>query len=161
MASHPVPVFKKALSDALIAVLPNSALYGSPNELSDVTGLDGSHLAVFWSDEVPFAADQTVMTGATQWFDVIYDLTLIIQQVGVTTGQDAYAVDVLAYDTSMTALHVIANDPTIAMTLNTAGYRNSYGVHVGTGQVSTGIDSQNQRGARIELPIQFHTRLTP
>lgn len=153
-------LFKKALTDALIVRIPNSAVYESPSEYQDIMGTDGSGVGVWWLDETEVEYSvEVAMGGAPQQWDEVMHPTLVIQVIGLDTTDDQYAVDVRADTYLGHVIAILSSDQTAAIPLLSADNRNTYGIP-SSARVVTGVDAQNMRGCRYELKLEVRSRIT-
>lgn len=153
-----VPTFKQALITALLAVEPDVVSYDSPMSLADALGQDGSGESVFWLDEIETAYDLVVVHANHLQIDETADLTLVIQCVGRTTDSTQATLDTRAAEIQRAVFHELAGDPNLLIG-DTADLRIVRALPVGAGSWSSGVDSQNQRGVRIELPVRLEARI--
>lgn len=154
-----LPELKQAVVTALLARIPNSVDYDSPTEAEDIYRADGSRVGLWWGDDADCELSVDVVTGGPQWFDEMAHPTLVVQVVGKDTDDTQYAVDVKAFNALGHLFAVLASDPTVGVALSQADYRNAYAVPE-SWTYTSGVDSQNMRGARLEVRLTVHSRLT-
>ena len=152
-----LPTFKAALISSLASTYTNTVSYDSPMSLSDALGLDGSGESVFWLDECEASYELTVIHANHLRFDEVATPTLVIQCVGRTTDTTQQTLDARAAEIQFTVFSILAGDPNVLIGATTD-------LHIvraipSTATITTGIDSQNQRGVRIELGIRLEARI--
>lgn len=151
--------FKKALTDALVARIPNSVAYESPADFAAVMGSDGSGVGVWWLDDTDVTYQINVMTGGPQWYDETYTPTVVVQVIGLDTSDTQYDIDLRADLYTGHVLAILSSDPTVAIALSSADNRNTHAV-AATGRIVTGLDAQNMRGCRREIQLEVKSRIT-
>jgi hypothetical protein len=146
-----VPLVKNALVELIADQYPSSVTYQSPTQMSELLGEDGSGLGIWWLDD---GTDITWNLNVVQKplrFDETATIVLVIQSLGVDTDDTQLALDTQCAEVLATVIGFCASDPSLAIPW-TADYSNIV-VTPQTGRMPTGVDSQNQRGSRIELTL--------
>jgi hypothetical protein len=156
-AGTSLPRFKQALTDALQARV-DVVSYQSPTQMSEVLGEDGSGSGVWWADDTTAEVAVNVMTGTDHWWDETVHPVLVIQCLGVDTDDTQAVLDARAANLLGHVLAVLASDPSVGVGVD-ADMRNVRAVPE-SWTYTTGVDAQNQRGARYELRLMLEARIT-
>lgn len=144
---------------ALQARVSNVVNYQSPADASAAMGADGSGVSVFWLDDTNAEIQLNVVHGGAplQWDEVVHPV-LVIQSIGIDTGDTQSIVDTRAANILGHAMAILASDPSVGLTLN-ADSRQIRAIPE-SWTYSTGLDSQNRRAGRYELTITLEARIT-
>lgn len=153
-----LPRFKAALTAELQARVPLVVSYDSPTDASELLGEDGSGQGVWWLDNTEAELVVPAFKAGAQWYDEVCHPTLVIQCIGVTTDDTQSVLDSRATNLLGHALAIIASDPSVGLATDADSRLIVCTPESWT--YSTGVDSQNQRGARYELRLMLEARVT-
>lgn len=154
-----LPTFKAALIDALRTAEPLKVRYESPASLQDALGEDGGGESVFWLDTTDASYALNIIHGPDHLqFDETAEPTLVIQCVGRDTDDTQAVVDARAAGLQYEVFKILATDPNVL--IGADADMQIVRAIPGNATWTTGLDSQNQRGCRIELGIQLEARIT-
>ena len=153
-----LPRFKTALTAALQARVSNTAAYESPSDASELYGADGSGQGVWWLDNTEAELIVPTFQAAPQWFDEVAHPVLVIQCIGIDTSDTQSVLDTRATNLLGHALAILASDASVGLALN--GDTRLIRATPESWTYTTGVDSQNQRGARYELRLMLEARVT-
>lgn len=152
-----LPRFKRALIDNLTGYVDN-AYYQSPQQPEDMHGADGSRVVCWWDDQADAEIDEPVFIGPAQrWFDENATVTLVIQALGVDTGDTQETCDQRATEVLGQVVALLATEPTAGTTDNAD--MTVFDATPTSWSYQGGNLGSNLRAASYRLTITVHNRV--